>query len=170
TISAAQTINRILGMFNPEEEKQVRERLAETLRYVVSQRLVPKEGGGRLLVTELLGSNMRSREAIALGENENRRLSDVIEAGSTAGWHTFEQSLLKGYEENLVTEETALLYCVNRNLMRQRIDAVNKRRDSGPGTSNLKMKPVEHVLKPRPTPPPMAPAQAASNPAAVPGQ
>jgi twitching motility protein PilT len=158
TISAAQTINRILGMFNPEEEKQVRERLAETLRYVVSQRLVPKEGGGRLLVTELLGSNMRSREAIALGENENRRLSDVIEASSTAGWHTFEQSLLKAYEEKQVTEETALLYCVNRNQMRQRIDVVNKRRDSTPSASTLKMKPAEAAPKPpRPTPPAVPP-------------
>jgi twitching motility protein PilT len=158
TISAAQTINRILGMFNPEEEKQVRERLAETLRYVVSQRLVPKQSGGRLLVTELLGSNLRSREAIALGENENRRLSDVIEAGSTSGWHTFEQSLIKAYEEKLVSEETALLYCVNRNQMRQRIDAVNKRRDSGSGASLLKMKSVEEASKPRPVAPPMAPA------------
>ncbi len=159
TISAAQTINRILGMFSTEEEKQVRERLAETLRYVISQRLVPKEGGGRLLVTELLGSNMRSREAIALGENENRRLSDIIEAASTAGWHTFEQSLLKAYEEKLVTDETALLYCVNRTLMRQRIDVVQKRRDSGPGASSLKMKHAEEAHVPRP-----APAQAAVPP------
>jgi twitching motility protein PilT len=162
TISAAQTINRILGMFNPEEEKQVRERLAETLRYIVSQRLVPKEGGGRLLVTELLGTNMRSREAIALGENENRRLSDVIEAASTSGWHTFEQSLLKAYEEKLVTEETALLYCVNRNQVRQRIDVVNKRRDSSPSASTLKMKPAEQAPKPLPTPLPMSPGLAPS--------
>jgi len=160
TISAAQTINRILGMFNPEEEKQVRERLAETLRYVVSQRLVPKQSGGRLLVTELLGSNLRSREAIALGENENRRLSDVIEAGSTSGWHTFEQSLIKAYEEKLVSEETALLYCVNRNQMRQRVDAVNKRRDSSSSASTLKMKSAEEAAKPRPVPlPTVAPAE-----------
>ena len=158
TISAAQTINRILGMFNPEEEKQVRERLAETVRYVVSQRLVPKQSGGRLLVTELLGSNLRSREAIALGENEHRRLTDVIEASSTSGWHTFEQSLIKAYEEKLVSEETALLYCVNRNQMRQRIDVVNKRRDAAPGASTLKMKSVgEAAPKPRPAPLPMAP-------------
>jgi twitching motility protein PilT len=162
TISAAQTINRILGMFETEEEKQVRDRLAETLRYVISQRLVPKASGGRLLVTELLGSNMRSREAIALGENENRRLSDVIEAASTSGWHTFEQSLLKAYEEKLVTEETALLYCVNRNQVRQRIDVVNKRRDSSPSASTLKMKPAEQAPKPLPTPLPMSPGLAPS--------
>jgi twitching motility protein PilT len=122
--------------------------------------LVPKQAGGRLLVTELLGSNLRSREAIALGENENRRLSDVIEAGSTSGWHTFEQSLIKAYEEKQITEETALLYCVNRNQMRQRVDVVNKRRDAAPGASSLKMKHVEEAPKPRPMAPPMAPVQA----------
>ena len=95
TISAGQTVNRILGMFSKDEEQQVRERLVGSLRYIISQRLVPKKGGGRLLATELMGSNMRIREAIALGENENRRLADIIEAGSTAGWHSFEQSLLK---------------------------------------------------------------------------
>ncbi len=179
TISAAQTINRILGMFTTEEEKQVRERLAETLRYVISQRLVPKEAGGRLLVTELMGSNLRSREAIALGENENRRLTDIIEAGSTAGWHTFEQSLLKAYEEDLITEETALLYCVNRTQMRQRIDVVQKRRDSGPGASSLKMKPsAEEAHIPRPAPaqagiPPMptqSPELRPSQPSTTPAQ
>src|SRR5580658_3130972 len=92
TISAGQTINRILGMFSKDEEQQVRERLAGSLRYIVSQRLVPKKEGGRLLVTELMGSSLRSREAIALGENENRRFNEIIEAGGTLGWHSFEQS------------------------------------------------------------------------------
>ncbi len=88
TISAGQTINRILGMFTKDEEQQIRERLAETLRYVISQRLVPKASGGRLLVTEMMGSNLRTREAIALGENENRRFGEIIEAGNTLGWHS----------------------------------------------------------------------------------
>src|SRR6266436_2694919 len=81
TISAGQTINRILGMFTKEEEAQVRRRLAETLRYVVSQRLVSKKAGGRLLVTEIMGNNLRTREAISLGESETRCLQDCIEAG-----------------------------------------------------------------------------------------
>jgi twitching motility protein PilT len=159
TISAAQTINRILGMFNTDEEKQVRERLAETLRYIVSQRLVPKQPGGRLLVTELFGSNLRSREAIALGENENRRLSDIIESGSTLGWHSFEQSLIKAYGEDLISEETALLYCINRSQMRQRIDVAQKKREAGPGASTLKMKVAEPAIpKPRSAPPARPPS------------
>ncbi len=158
TISAGQTINRVLGMFTQEEEKQVRERLAETLRYVISQRLAPKVGGGRLLITELMGSSMRTREAISLGENENRRLNDIIEAGNTAGWHSFEQSLTKAFGEDLITEETALLYCVNRNQMRQRIDTIKKMQKEGTQHITLKMKPAEQPPEPpapvTPPPPP----------------
>ena len=127
TISAGQTIHRILGMFNKDEEPQVRERLVGSLRYIVGQRLVPNKHGGRLLVTELMGSSLRSREAIEVGENENRRLHDIIEAGTSAGWHSFEQSLLKAYEADLITEETALLYSVNRPTMRQRLDLAHTR-------------------------------------------
>jgi len=127
TISAGQAINRVLGLFSKEEEHQVRERLAGSLRYVIGQRLVPRKGGGRLLVTEVMGSSLRTREAIAMGENENRRLADIIEAGSAAGWHSFEQSLHKAYEEDLITEETAMSFCVNRPGMRQRLDTARLR-------------------------------------------
>ena len=156
TISAGQTINRILGIFTKDEEEQVRERLAGCLRYIVSQRLVPKVGGGRVLATELMGSSLRTREAILMGENENRRLSDIIEAGSTSGWHSFEQSLLKSFERNLITEESALLYCVNKPQMRQRIDAAKKNSDT-PSFASLKMR-EEEKAKEVPKPRPMAPA------------
>ena len=155
TISAGQTINRILGMFSREEEQQVRERLAETLRYVISQRLVPKVGGGRLLATELMGSSLRSREVMLLGETENRRFSDIIEAGSTNGWHSFEQSLTKAYEDDLITEETGTLYSVNKSLMRQRLDSVNKRVKNAKIMHNLKM--AEPPAKPAPKPAPRPP-------------
>src|ERR1700722_6360731 len=107
TTSAAMTVNRIIGMFGTDEETQVRERLAGAMRYIISQRLVPSVSGGRLLVTEMMGSNLRTREAILLGENEGRRLDDIIEAGSVNGWHSFEQSLYRAYEQGLITAETA---------------------------------------------------------------
>jgi twitching motility protein PilT len=125
TTSASMTINRIIGMFGADEETQVRERLAGSMRYIISQRLVPACSGARLLVTEMMGSNLRTREAILLGENEGRRLDDIIEAGSVYGWHSFEQSLYKAYEQDLITEETALLYCTNKMKMVQRIDALS---------------------------------------------
>jgi Tfp pilus assembly ATPase PilU len=102
-----------------------------------------------------MGSSLRTRETIALGENENRRLSDIIEAGHSYGWHSFEQSLIKAYEEDLITEETAMLYCISKSQMRQRIDIVNKRRATSPTASTLKMK-MDEIL-PEEVPPPETP-------------
>lgn len=128
TINAGQTINRILGMFSKDEEQQLRQRLADTLRYVVSQRLVSKTGGGRLLLTEIMGSSMRTRETILYGEGENRTFQEIIEAGSTLGWHSFDQSLLKAYEADLITEDTAIIFCAHKNKMRRDIDILKKLR------------------------------------------
>ncbi len=126
TINAGQTINRILGMFGREEEQQLRQRLAETVRYVVSQRLVSKVGGGRLMVSEIMGSSLRTREVILYGENENRTFVDIIEAGGTMGWHSFDQSLLRAFEAGEISEEATLLYCSNKSRMLQRLDASKK--------------------------------------------
>ncbi len=170
TNSADQTIHRILGFFGKDEEQLVRERLAGSLRYIVGQRLVPKKGGGRHLVTELMGSSLRTREAIELGENENRRLHEIIEAGVTGGWHSFEQSLLKAYENDLITEQTAMAYSINKATMRQRLDISNGRQAQRPVRSapGIKMMVVgaaemlpappmipsvpEPVIKPEPRP------------------
>jgi twitching motility protein PilT len=148
TTSASMTVNRIIGMFGTDEETQVRERLAGAMRYIISQRLVPAVSGGRLLVTEMMGSNLRTREAILLGENEGRRLDDIIEAGSVYGWHSFEQSLFKAYEQDLITEETALLYSSNKMKMVQHIDThpIRKSRittESDSMMASLKMKEEE---------------------------
>jgi twitching motility protein PilT len=169
TISASQTINRILGLFDKDEEPQVRERLVGSLRYIVGQRLVPKKNGGRMLVTELMGSSLRTREAIALGEAENRRLADIIEAGQTSGWHSFEQSLLKAYEEDLITEETALLYSVNKPTMRQRLDLAHNRSRTGnktlPAVSMISV-PAAVVPPPPPLLKPVGPPPVGSAPPA----
>ncbi len=133
TINAGQTVNRILGLFSREEEPQLRQRLAQTLRYVVSQRLVAKVGGGRLMVSEIMGNSMRTRETILYGEAEGKSFQEIIEAGSTMGWHSFDQSLIKAYEAGLVTEEMAQLYCTNKSKVRREIDALKNLR----GTNNL---------------------------------
>ena len=141
TINAGQSINRILGLFTNDEEKQVRERLADVLRYVVSQRLVSKkDDDGRLLVTEIMGSSLRTREALIYGEGENRTFQEIIEAGSTLGWHSFDQSLMRAFEEDLITEETALLFCTHKNKMMRDLEMAKKLRypiDDEP--SGLKM-------------------------------
>ncbi len=129
TISAGQTINRILGMFAKDEEQQLRQRLADTIRYVVSQRLVSKVGGGRLLVTEIMGSSMRTRESLLYGESENRTFQEIIEAGSSLGWHSFDQALLEAFRADEITDESALIFCAHKNKMRRDIDMVKKLRD-----------------------------------------
>jgi twitching motility protein PilT len=126
TIDAGQTVHRILGMFAKEEEQQVRQRLADTVRYIVSQRLVNRVDGGRLLVTEILGSSLRTREALLYGEGENRTFTEIIEAGTTRGWHTFDQELLKAYEENLITDDCAMIFASNKNKIRREIDMLKK--------------------------------------------
>ena len=127
TINAGQTINRIMGMFPRDEEQQLRLRLSESLRYVISQRLVNKIQGGRLLVTEIMGNNLRTRETIIYGESENKTFSEIIEAGSTLGWHTFDQSLIAAYQAGSVTEETVMLCCTNKGRVRRELDLIQKR-------------------------------------------
>jgi twitching motility protein PilT len=129
TISAGQTINRILGMFAKEEEPQLRQRLADTVRFIVSQRLVSKVDGGQLLISEIMGSSLRTRETLLYGESENRTFQEIIEAGDTLGWHSFDQSLLKAYKADLISDETAIIFCAHKNKMRRDIDMVKKLRD-----------------------------------------
>jgi len=126
TISAAQSVNRVIGMFSTEEQVQIRQRLADTLRYVISQRLAPKVGGGRVMVSEIMGSGLRTRETILLGENELRDFHDIIESNYQNGWHSFEQSLLTHFRDGKITEETAILYCVNKPAMRKALDVAKK--------------------------------------------
>ena len=126
TINAGQAINRILGMFDLAEETQLRLRLSETLRWVVSQRLTPKIGGGRLLINEIMGSNLRTRESIMHGEQEGRTFYEIIEANATFGWTTFDLSLLRAYQARLISEETADLYATSKAKMTRYIDNVKK--------------------------------------------
>jgi twitching motility protein PilT len=128
TIDAGQSVNRILGMFDLAEEKLVRQRLSDTLRYVVSQRLAPRANGGRQLIMEVLGSNLRTKEAIALGETEGRSFYDIIESSETYGWFTFDRSILRAYEEGNITEETAVLYASNKGKVTREIDLLKKSR------------------------------------------
>ena len=128
TVDAGQSINRILGLFSLGEEQQLRLRLADTLRYVVSQRLVSKVGGGRYLLTEVLGNNLRTKETVALGEGEHRNFYEIIEASSPFGWMTFDQCILAAYENDLITEETAQLFATRKGRITRGIDLIQKSR------------------------------------------
>ncbi len=128
TVDAGQAINRILGLFSLGEEQQLRSRLSDTVRYIVSQRLVPRVGGGRQLITEILGNNLRTKETIALGEGEHRSFYEIIEANSPFGWMTFDQSILDAYDNDLITEETARLYASRKGRVTRGLDMIQKSR------------------------------------------
>ena len=128
TVDAGQAINRILGLFSLGEEQQLRMRLADTFRYIVSQRLAPKIGGGRQLLTEILGHNLRTKETIALGEGEHRNFYEIIEASAPFGWMTFDQSVLNAFENDLISEETARLFASRKGRVARGIDLIQKSR------------------------------------------
>src|SRR5215510_7525828 len=141
TIDAGQTIGRILGMFEPEEQEQVRVRLADTIRWIVSQRLIPKVGGGRFALLEIMGSNLRVQESIRLGESEGKSFYEIVEASQPFGWRTFDFSAMEAYEEGKISEETALLYCTKRGPVMRGIDNIKKSRGESTTTMNsLRMK------------------------------
>jgi twitching motility protein PilT len=135
TIDCGQTINRILGMFETEEQEQVRYRLADTLRWIVAQRLAPKIGGGRFPLIEVMGNNLRTKESIMQGESEGKSFYEIIEASQTFGWRTFDFAVLDAYKKGLITEDTALLYCSKKGVVSRGIDMVKKTR--GENTTNI---------------------------------
>ncbi len=136
TIDAGQTINRILGMFETDEQEQIRARLADTLRWVLSQRLVPQIEGGRHALLEIMGSNLRIQETIRLGESEGKSFYEIIEASQPFGWRTFDFSALEAYEQGKISEEAALLYCTKRGPVMRGIDNTKKSRGESTHTMN----------------------------------
>ncbi len=128
TVDAGQTINRILGMFSIEEENQVRIRLADTIRWIVSQRLVPKVGGGRVAAFEVLGSNLRVKDTVLQGESEGKTFYEIMQAGKPFGMTTFDDFLVGLYEQGLITQENALAYSSRKGVTGRGIDTVKAAR------------------------------------------
>jgi twitching motility protein PilT len=128
TINAGETVNRILGMFESEEEEQIRIRLSDSLRWIVSQRLAPKIGGGRQALFEIMGHNLRTEETVRLGESQDRTFYEIIEASNTFGWRTFDQACIEAYENGFISQEAAVQYCTRRGTVSRAIDNIRKSR------------------------------------------
>jgi len=128
TVNAGHTVNRIVGMFNQDEEKQIRIRLADTLRWVVCQRLLPKVGGGRVAAFEIMKTNLRVKDVILHGEAEGKTFYEIIEASQPFGMMTFDQSIVELYKEGLITEEVALSYCSRKAVVGRAIDSIKAAR------------------------------------------
>ena len=128
TVDAGQTVHRILGMFDQEEEKLIRQRLADTVRWIVGQRLLPKVGGGRIAVHDILGNNIRTRESILTGESEGKTFYEIQEASVPFGMQTFDQAIVKVYSQGLITQETAELYASRKAIVQRGIDKIKQSR------------------------------------------
>ncbi len=140
TVDAGQSIDRILGMFSIEEEKQIRIRLAGTIRWIVCQRLLPKVGGGRVAAFDIIGSNMRIRDTILNGESEGKTYYEIQQASRTFGMLTFDDHMIELYEKGLITEETALAYCSRKGIIGRGVDMVkSKRGEATTDIENLEM-------------------------------
>jgi len=135
TVDAGQTINRIIGMFTIEEENQTRVRLADSLRWIVCQRLLPKIGGGRIAAFEAVSTSLRVKDVILHGESEGKTFYDIITQGKPFGMMTFDDCIVELFEKDLITENTALAYASNRATVGRGIDLFKKTR--GEKTSTL---------------------------------
>ncbi len=124
TVDAGQTINRILGMFPSEDETQIRIRLADTVRWIVCQRLLPKVGGGRVAAFEVMGSNLRVKDTILHGESEGKTFYEIIQAGKAFGMITFDDYIVELFRQGLITEETGKAYASNKGIVGRGIDSI----------------------------------------------
>ena len=128
TVDAGQTVHRVLGMFAIDEENQIRIRLADSIRWIVSQRLLPKVGGGRIAAFEILRTSLRVKDTILHGESEGKHFYDIIEAGEAFGMITFDKHIVGLYEQGLVTEKTAMAYSSRRTVVAMGIDRIKSAR------------------------------------------
>jgi twitching motility protein PilT len=113
TIDASKTVERIVGTFDVSDQQAVRGRLAASFRYFISQRLIPKKGGGRMAIIEMLKATMRTREYIEMGEKEGKSLLDAMRDGALDGMQYFDGELEKLVRAGTISMNTALLYATN---------------------------------------------------------
>jgi twitching motility protein PilT len=137
TIDASKTIDRIVGVFPKNEERQVRTRFAQSFKWIVSQRLVPKLGGGRVAVCEVLRSTARTKEYVQEGEREGKSLIDAMNDGVLEGMQSFDYELERLIGAGVVDRETALSYATNRTNLQLRLET------QGAGAGDVDTVPVK---------------------------
>jgi twitching motility protein PilT len=123
TIDASKTIDRIVGVFPKNEERQIRTRFSQSFKWVVSQRLVPKIGGGRIAVCEILRSTARTREYVQEGEREGKSLIDAMNDGVLDGMQSFDYELERLIGAGIIEREVGLSYASNRTNLQLRLES-----------------------------------------------
>lgn len=156
TIDASKTIDRIIGLYPKNEERIIRTRLAQTFRYIVSQRLIPRaDGKGRIAAVEIMKSNPRTREYIEKGESEGKTLLDAIRDGEIDGMQDFDGVIKKMVEEKTISLDDGLSYATNQNNLLLQLKGLSSSEDYL--NQNNTTRPSVDAIAP-PPPPTAAPA------------
>ncbi len=122
TIDASKTIDRIIGVFPKNEERAIRTRIAQSFRYIISQRLIPRSDiKGRIAAIEILKSTMRTREYLEKGESEGKSLIDAMDQGDQDGMQTFDGVIENMVRTGVLTQEAAMPYATNANNLALRL-------------------------------------------------
>jgi twitching motility protein PilT len=121
TIDASKSVDRIIGVFPKNEERVIRTRVAQSFRYIISQRLIPRaDGNGRIAAIEILKSTMRTREYVERGDSEGKSLVDAMQQGDQEGMQTFDSVIEQLIRSRVVSIEAAMPYATNAgNLLLQ---------------------------------------------------
>jgi twitching motility protein PilT len=116
TIDASKTVDRIIGLYPKNEEQVIRTRLAQTFRYIVSQRLIPRgDGRGRVAAVEILKATPRTREYISEGESQGKSLLDAMRDGKIDGMQEFDFVIKEMIEREVITLDDGLAFATNPN-------------------------------------------------------
>lgn len=151
TIDASKTIDRIIGLYPKNEERIIRTRLAQTFRYIVSQRLIPRaDGKGRIAAVEIMKSNPRTREYIEKGESEGKTLLDAIRDGELDGMQDFDGVIKKLVEDKTITLEDGLSYATNQNNLLLQLKGLSSTEDYL--NQNNTTRPTVDAMAPPPPP------------------
>jgi len=119
TIDASKTVERIVGAFPLGDQNAVRMRLSKSFRYIISQRLIPRQDGkGRVAAFEILKATLRTREYVQKGEGEGKTLLDAMRDGSTEGMQCFDDEIEKMIREGVIDIHTGLSYSTNPGNLR----------------------------------------------------
>jgi twitching motility protein PilT len=146
TTDATQTIQRVISFFPPHQHDEIRRSLANNLKAVICQRLIPKQGGGRVLAVEVLVNTPTVYDQL-LNPDKTHMLKQTMQEGVTQyGMQTFDQSVMALFKNGVITEEEALRHCSNPSEFQLHLHGIQ-------ATSDRRWQPVdrgvlEHNTKP----------------------
>ena len=138
TVDAAKTVERIVGVFPLNEQHTIRARFAKAFRYIISQRLIPRKGGGRVAAIEILISTMRTREYVEKGEQEGKSLVDAMRDGSLDGMQDFDGVIEQLIRDGVLELETGLGYATNPGNLRLTLsDYIDEQRSESESSTSV---------------------------------